>query len=49
MNGNIQAAGQLLAELREAYQSLPKQIQAYIAHLLRECTSQTQPGEQRTG
>lgn len=44
MNGDIQAAGQLLAELREAYQSLPKHIQVHITSLLRESTQQTQPG-----
>lgn len=49
MNGNIQAAGQLLAELRDAYRSLPKHIQMHIRHLLREGTVQTQPGDKRAG
>lgn len=49
MNGDIQAAGRLLAELREAYQSLPKHIQVHITYLLRESTLQAQPGEKCAG
>lgn len=36
MNGNIQAARQLLAELREAFQSLPGHVQVQITYRLRE-------------
>ena len=42
VDGDIQAAGRLLAELREAYRRLPPQVQANVAHLLRESTLQTQ-------
>jgi hypothetical protein len=44
MDGDIQAAGKLLAELRESYRRLPQHIQVHIAHLLRESTLLTQPG-----
>ena len=44
MDGDIQAAGKLLAELREAYRRLPQHVQADVAHLLRGGTAQTQPG-----
>lgn len=47
MNRDIQAAGQLLAELREAYRGLPKHIQVRITYLLREITLQKQPGVKR--
>jgi len=44
MDGDIQAAEKLLAELRESYRRLPQNIQAHIACLLRESTLPTQPG-----
>ncbi len=44
MDGDIQAAGKLLAELRESYRRLPQNIQAHVACLLRESTLLTQPG-----
>jgi len=44
MDGDIQAAGKLLAELRESYRRLPQHIQVHIAHLLRESTLLTQAG-----
>lgn len=47
MNGDIQAAGKLLAELREAYRGLPQHIQVHVAYLLRESTLQTQNGDKR--
>ena len=47
MNGDIQAAGKLLAELRQAYRRLPQHIQAHVAHLLRESTLQTHPSNER--
>ena len=46
MNGDIQAAGKLLAELREAYRGLPPDIQVHVAYLLRESTLQTPPRQQ---
>jgi len=46
MDGDIQTAGQLLAELREAYRGLPQDIQVHVAYLLRESTLQTQPQQQ---
>jgi hypothetical protein len=36
MNGDIEAAGKLLAELRVAYRDLPQQLQVHVAHLMRE-------------
>ena len=44
MDGDIEAAGKLLAELRESYRRLPQHIQAHIACLLRESTLPTEPG-----
>ena len=46
MDGDIQAAGKLLAELREAYRRLPQHVQADVAHLLRESTLQAQPSSE---
>jgi hypothetical protein len=46
MNGEIQAAGELLAELREAYQDLPQHIRVHVMHLLRESSRQKQPRRQ---
>jgi hypothetical protein len=43
MNGDIQAAGKLLAELREAYRGLPQHIQVHVTYLLRESTLQNNP------
>ena len=45
MNGEIQAAGKLLTELREAYQGLPQHIQAHVKCLLRESPVQKHPGD----
>jgi hypothetical protein len=36
MNDEIQAAGRLLTELREAYRNLPQHTQVHVRHLLRE-------------
>ena len=36
MRGEMQAVGELLAELREAYRSVPKDIQVHVTYLLRE-------------
>jgi hypothetical protein len=36
MNGDLEAAGKLLAELRAAYRALPQDIQVHVTHLLRE-------------
>jgi hypothetical protein len=36
MNGYIEAAGKLLADLRAAYRTLPQDIQLHVTHLLRE-------------
>jgi hypothetical protein len=47
MNDDIQAAGKLLAELREAYLGLPQQIQVHVRYLLRESTPQKQPRDKR--
>jgi hypothetical protein len=44
MDGDIQAAGKLLAELRESYRRPPQHIQVHIACLLRESTLLTQAG-----
>jgi len=44
MDGDIEAAGKLLAELRDSYRRLPQHIQAHIACLLRESTLPTEPG-----
>ena len=46
MDGDIEAAGKLLAELRESYRRLPQHIQAHIACLLRESTLLAQPGNE---
>jgi hypothetical protein len=48
MNGDIQAAAKLLAELREAYRGLPRHIQVHVRHLLRESTLQKQLGDQES-
>jgi hypothetical protein len=42
MNREIQAAGKLLAELREAYQGLPQNMQGHVKCLLREHSLQKQ-------
>jgi uncharacterized protein (UPF0147 family) len=34
MHGDIQSAGTLLAELREAYQSLPKHARTHVISVL---------------
>jgi hypothetical protein len=47
MNGDIQAAAKLLAELREVYRGLPKHIQQHITCLLRERTRQKPSGDER--
>ena len=47
MNGDIQAAGKLLTELREAYRSLPQHVQMHVTRLLRESTLQKQSGDKR--
>jgi hypothetical protein len=46
MNREIQAPGILLAELREAYQSLPQHIQGQVRCLLREGSSQKPSGDE---
>jgi hypothetical protein len=46
MNREIQAAGKLLAELREAYQGLPEHIQGHVKCLLRENWLQKQSGDE---
>jgi uncharacterized membrane-anchored protein YhcB (DUF1043 family) len=46
MNDEIQTAGNLLAELREAYQDLPQHIQGHVKCLLREPSLQKQPGDE---
>jgi hypothetical protein len=43
MNDETYLAGDLLAELREAYQSLPRHVQVRVAGLLRESFAQEQP------
>ena len=35
MNVDLQAAGELLAELRNAYRILPRHLQGDVAHVLR--------------
>ena len=40
---DIQSAGKLLEELREAYRSLPQHIKEHVAYLLRESILQKQP------
>jgi hypothetical protein len=42
---DTQATGKLLAELREAYRSLPQNLQEHITYLLRESTLQKQDRE----
>jgi hypothetical protein len=46
MKREIQAAGKLLAELREAYQGLPQNIQRHVKCLLRENSLQKQSGDE---
>ena len=48
MNDDIQAAGKLLAELREAYRGLPKHMQERVANLLRESAPPERIDEKRT-
>jgi hypothetical protein len=45
MNGEIQAAGKLLGELRRAYQGLPQHIKVHVKCLLREKSLQKQTGD----
>ena len=40
---DVQSAGKLLEELREAYRSLPQHIKERVAYLLRESILQKQP------
>jgi hypothetical protein len=40
---DIQSAGKLLEELREAYRTLPQHINERVAYLLRESILQKQP------
>jgi uncharacterized membrane-anchored protein YhcB (DUF1043 family) len=40
---DIQSAGKLLEQLREAYRSLPQHIRKHVASLLRESILQKQP------
>jgi hypothetical protein len=40
---DIQSAGKLLEQLREAYRSLPQHIRKHVAYLLRESILQKQP------
>ncbi len=47
MNRENQAAGKLLAELREAYQGLPQHVQGQVKCLLRENSLQKQSGDER--
>ena len=47
MKGNIQAAGKLLAELRIAYRSVPKDIQVHVTYLLRASSLQIELGDKR--
>jgi hypothetical protein len=44
MNGDICAARKLLAELREAYRSLPKTVQTHLTSILRGATIQNDLG-----
>ncbi|MGA3209854.1 MAG: hypothetical protein ABSD20_01025 [Terriglobales bacterium] len=44
MNGDIQAARKLLADLREGFRVLPKHIQVAVSCLLRETTLDKQSG-----
>jgi hypothetical protein len=48
MNGDIRAAGRLLAELREAYRRLPQHIQAHVTYVLLESMLQKQPSDKST-
>jgi hypothetical protein len=43
MNGDIQSARKLLAELKGAYRGLPQHIQVHVTCLLRDSTLQKQP------
>jgi hypothetical protein len=47
MNDDIQGAGKLLAELREAYRGLPKHMQERVANLLRESAPPERIDEKR--
>lgn len=42
MNGDIQAAAKLLAELRDVYRELPRHLQVDVRHVLREYALQKQ-------
>lgn len=42
---DIQTAGKLLAELREAYRGLPQNLQEHVTCFLRESTLEKQNGE----
>lgn len=42
---DIQTAGKLLAELREAYRSLPRHLQEHVTCFLHESTLEQQNGE----
>jgi hypothetical protein len=44
---DVQTAGKLLQELREAYRSLPRHVKEQVTYLLRESMLQKQPGDQR--
>jgi hypothetical protein len=47
MNDEIQPAGKLLAELREAYRGLSQHNQGHVKCLLCEPSPQKQPGDER--
>jgi hypothetical protein len=42
---DIQSAGKLLEELREAYRRLPQHIKEHVACLLRDSILKKQPGK----
>jgi uncharacterized membrane-anchored protein YhcB (DUF1043 family) len=44
---DIQAAGELLEELREAYRRLPQHMKEHVTYLLRESTLQELIGDKR--
>jgi uncharacterized membrane-anchored protein YhcB (DUF1043 family) len=47
MNNDIQGAGKLLRELREAYRGLPKHMQERVANLLRESAPEEKIAEKQ--